>query len=117
LLHPETVSTHSPNPYQLYRLTSEFLIEPIRSWLSGGRPAERASRPDIRNRAESADKVGRINVNVATEEERKRLPGIGGAIARRLIDSRPFSILNDLGSVSGIGSRNLKRIEMLIRLD
>jgi len=57
---------------------------------------------------------GRIDVNRATAAELESLPGIGPALARRIIEHReahgPFRSVDDLEKVSGIGPRMLERI-------
>ena len=67
--------------------------------------------------SDNPDQVRRINVNVASEQELKRLPGIGGAIARRLIEARPFSAIDDLLKVKGISESKLRDVRPFIRLD
>ena len=52
---------------------------------------------------------GRININPATAEELDALPGIGPATAEKIVADReangPFSTIEDLKRVSGIGDK------------
>ena len=54
---------------------------------------------------------GRLNVNLASVEELQVLPRIGPALSQRIVDYRqtegPFSSVEDLDNVSGIGSATL----------
>ncbi|MEW6459251.1 MAG: ComEA family DNA-binding protein [Bacillota bacterium] len=54
----------------------------------------------------------RININTADRAELERLPGIGPSLAERIIRYReqngPFSSVDDLKNVSGIGEKRLE---------
>jgi len=61
---------------------------------------------------------GRIRINDAGEADLERLPGIGPALARRILDSRaregPFESVRDLRRVKGIGPKIAARLEPMI---
>jgi len=60
----------------------------------------------------------RIDLNLATSEKLQSLPGIGPALAKRILDSRlregPFRTPDDLLRVRGIGPFTLARIRALV---
>ncbi|MGP1346588.1 MAG: ComEA family DNA-binding protein [Phycisphaerales bacterium] len=60
----------------------------------------------------------RLNINTATQDELETLPGIGPALARRIIEERrtngPFVSVDDLERVRGIGPASVQRLRLLI---
>ncbi|MBR3225228.1 MAG: helix-hairpin-helix domain-containing protein [Atopobiaceae bacterium] len=61
----------------------------------------------------SAD--GRVNINTATETELQTLPGVGEATAAAIMEERqsggPFSSVEDLMRVSGIGEKKFAKVK------
>ncbi len=56
---------------------------------------------------------GKIDPNLATIEELKKLPGIGDVLAKRIVDKRQDTVFhneNDLQKVSGVGKKTALKI-------
>ena len=61
-----------------------------------------------------------ININTASEKELDALPGIGPAIARRIVEhrsSQPFTKIEDIMLVKGIGKKKFAKLEELITVE
>ncbi len=78
--------------------------------MPGALPAATAPAPDHR-----------VNVNTASLAELDTLPGIGLTLAQRIIDERerhgPFTRVEDLPRVSGIGPTLLEKIRDLVSVE
>lgn len=65
-------------------------------------------------RAEPATVGARIDLNAATAAELEALPRIGPALARRILEDReangPFTTIESLDRVPGIGPRTIEQI-------
>jgi comEA protein len=55
-----------------------------------------------------------VNINTATAEQLELLPGIGPALAKRIIEFReangPFEKVDELVAVRGIGEKSLAKL-------
>lgn len=80
------------------------------------RPVSGAS--DVATPDPSADDPSTVNINTAPANELDTLPGIGPAIAGRIIEYRelngPFRTVDDLEAVSGISERMVDEMRHLI---
>jgi competence protein ComEA len=101
----------------------------IRVWLlllvlcvavAGSSEAQEKAVPGkaVSSRAETAGDGAPLNVNNASAEQLEALPGIGAAMAGRIIEYRqkhgPFKRLEDLMNVRGIGEKNFQKLKPLI---
>ena len=73
-------------------------------------------KPDISDSFAASDqKSGLININRASKEELKTIPGIGDGIATRIIDYRTqngsFNTVEDIMKVSGIKEKLFSKIK------
>lgn len=61
-----------------------------------------------------------LNVNTATKDQLDTLPGVGPVTAQRIVDRRqkrgPFTSLEQLGEIEGIGDAKLAKLRDLVRL-
>ena len=59
--------------------------------------------------------AGKINLNTATVSQLEDLPGIGPALAARIVEHRQkngaFKSVDDLMAVKGIGEKNFSKIQ------
>jgi len=66
------------------------------------------------------DSEGPVDINTANADLLTQIPGIGDVLARRIVDYRekngPFTDVNELLNISGIGDAKLKSIIAYIRI-
>jgi DNA uptake protein ComE-like DNA-binding protein len=96
----------------------------------------RRARPELTERLETLDRLERrepaptprvvarrprpvapdrpLDVNVATEAELARLPGVGAALASRIVAARPFAEVEDLRRVRGLRRATLERLRPFV---
>lgn len=124
---PPGSSGSQPERQKLRQFEDEAREEKIGGWgINVGRLNERVQKPDafsfftLGSKNISGKKrtsvvsetlaLGKIDINTATEKELKTVPGIGPAMAARIIAARPFRSADDLKRVSAIGDKNYETI-------
>lgn len=77
-----------------------------------------AETPAQEGESSAAGEPGLVNINTAGIDELDRLPGIGEATARAIVEDReangPFSTPEDLMRVTGIGEKKYAKLEAMI---
>ena len=86
-------------------------------------PARRATPPGSASRpapSKSTPALQPVDINRATEDELRTLPGIGGVLASRIVEARerdgPFASLDDLRRVKGLGRSKIEKLTAAIAL-
>ncbi|HEX6009028.1 MAG TPA: ComEA family DNA-binding protein [Actinomycetota bacterium] len=81
-------------------------------------PKESQSAPTTETETGTSGATGLVNVNSATNAELETLPGIGEVLAQAIVDHRtengPFTSVEQLVDVSGIGDATLENIRELV---
>ncbi|MBI2425310.1 MAG: ComEA family DNA-binding protein [Candidatus Hydrogenedentes bacterium] len=104
-----THELHNPAPYLLARAIA---VSPV----PVGGTAQFVNDSPV----PAQDRSGRININTADQAALESLPGIGPALATRIIAYRaalPFRSPEDLLAVSGIGEKKLAALRDLVTTD
>jgi competence protein ComEA len=86
---------------------------------AGAPPADAAEPADAGTSGVASD--GKVILNLATEEDLRRLPGVGPTRAKAILALRArlkkFARVEDLLRVKGLGRRSLARLRPLVRVD
>jgi competence protein ComEA len=81
---------------------------------SGDRATDRRSDGVRARRGRALPSAEPIDINRADEPELVRLPGVGPALAARIIAARPFADVDDLRRVRGLRAPLFERLKPLV---
>jgi len=101
-----SASSAAPQPTRTVSLPS---VAPVQALAPP--PAQSIRSPAATASSSSSIAGDKLDINTASKEELRKIPGIGDALADRIIAERPFSSADDLKKVKGVGEG--KRYEQL----
>jgi competence ComEA-like helix-hairpin-helix protein len=108
--NPNQWLTLDPNEDDPAPIVSEILAK-LKSALD--KPGGDGMEMDVRGRFLLKELVA---LNTASKEELDKLPGVGPALAKKIVAARPFKTLDDLRRVDGIGAEKLAALKPLLKL-
>lgn len=84
--------------------------------VQGEKPVQvsEAKQPEVKGESEARFPV---NINTASAEMLQAIPGIGPALAARIIEARPYGSVDDLLRVQGIGPTTLEKIRAYVTVE
>jgi competence ComEA-like helix-hairpin-helix protein len=96
-----------------------FESSPGKGPASPGVRSPSATPPAASRRTTAPDTLRPVDLNTADEATLQTLPGVGPALARRILEARkerPFRSVDDLTRVRGIGPATLRRLRGRVRV-
>lgn len=63
------------------------------------------------------DRPAVVNINRASLDELRALPKVSGTVAQAIIEGRPYTSVDDLLRVYGIGPKTLERIRPYVKVE
>lgn len=76
--------------------------------------AEETAAAEGETVAETAGGAGLVDLNNASQAELEELPGVGPSLAEKIIAARPFSSVDDLDNVPGVGTAKMERLRPFV---
>jgi competence protein ComEA len=59
----------------------------------------------------------RVNLNTATLTELETIPGIGETLAKQIVAHRPYTSIDQLVAIRGIGTSSVEKLRPYVKVD